>query len=100
PPAQHPPLPSPSPQFLEAGPSGIRTAVLFPSWHQPGTRLPVLMDPYGGPHHQRVMKTASAFLTSQWLAEQGFAVVVADGRGTGGGGPGPGPVGAGGPPPR
>ncbi len=61
--------------------------MLFPSWHQPGTRLPVLMDPYGGPHHQKVMKSTGAFLASQWLAEQGFAVVVADGRGTGGRGP-------------
>jgi dipeptidyl-peptidase-4 len=33
------------------------------------------------------MKTAGLFLASQWLAEQGFAVVVADGRGTGGRGP-------------
>jgi len=85
--APAPNLPRPQPRFLEAGPAGIRTAVLFPSWHQPGTRLPVLMDPYGGPHHQKVMKATGAFLTSQWLAEQGFAVVVADGRGTGGRGP-------------
>ena len=69
------------------GPAGIRTAVLFPSWHQPGTKLPVLMDPYGGPGMQRVVKAASMFLTSQWFAEQGFAVVVADGRGTPGRGP-------------
>jgi len=61
--------------------------VLFPSWHQPGTKLPVLMDPYGGPGMRRVVKTASMFLTSQWFAEQGFAVVVADGRGTPGRGP-------------
>jgi dipeptidyl-peptidase-4 len=85
--APQPNLPHPQPKFLQAGPTGIRTAVLFPSWHEPGTRLPVLMDPYGGPHHQRVMKATGAFLTSQWLAEQGFAVVVADGRGTGGRGP-------------
>jgi dipeptidyl-peptidase 4 len=82
-----PNLPRPQPKFLHAGPAGIRTAVLFPSWHQPGMKLPVLMDPYGGPHHQRVMKSAGVFLTSRWLAEQGFAVVVADGRGTGGRGP-------------
>ena len=50
---RRPNLPHPQPKFLQAGPAGIRTAVLFPSWHQPGTRLPVLMDPYGGPHHQR-----------------------------------------------
>src|SRR6201996_8981713 len=79
---QEPNLPAPAPAFLEAGPAGIRTAVLFPSGHQPGTKLPVLMDPYGGPGAQRVTKSASMYLTPQWFAEQGFAVVVADGRGT------------------
>jgi dipeptidyl-peptidase-4 len=85
--APAPNLPHPAPQFIEAGPTGIRTAVLFPSWHQPGTRLPVLMDPYGGPGMRRVVKSAGMFLTSQWFAEQGFAVIVADGRGTPGRGP-------------
>jgi dipeptidyl-peptidase-4 len=85
--AEEPNLPHPDPQFLDAGAGDIRTAVLFPSRHRPGTKLPVLMDPYGGPHSQRVLKTASAFLASQWFAEQGFAVVVADGRGTPGRGP-------------
>ena len=84
---QEPNLPFPSPRFLEAGPAGIRTAVLFPSWHQPGTRLPVLMDPYGGPGMARVVKASGMYFASQWLAEQGFAVVVADGRGTPGRGP-------------
>ncbi|HTK63911.1 MAG TPA: S9 family peptidase, partial [Pseudonocardia sp.] len=64
-----------------------RTAVILPSGHRPGTKLPVLMDPYGGPHAQRVMATRGAYLTSQWFADQGFAVVVADGRGTPGRGP-------------
>ncbi len=85
--AQSPDLPLPEPLFLRAGPAGIRTAVLFPSWHEPGRKLPVLMDPYGGPHSQRVLKAAGAFLAAQWFAEQGFAVVVADGRGTPGRGP-------------
>jgi len=85
--AQRPNLPHPAPRLIEAGPTGIRTAVLFPSWHQPGTKLPVLMDPYGGPGMRRVVKSASMYLTSQWFAEQGFAVVVADGRGTPGRGP-------------
>jgi dipeptidyl-peptidase-4 len=47
----------------------------------------VLLDPYGGPHGQRVVAAQSAFADSQWFAEQGFAVVVADGRGTPGRGP-------------
>jgi dipeptidyl-peptidase-4 len=66
---------------------GPRTAVILPGDHRPGTKLPVLMDPYGGPHAQRVMATRGAYLTSQWFADQGFAVVVADGRGTPGRGP-------------
>ncbi len=34
-----------------------------------------------------MLAARGAFLTSQWLAEQGFAVLVADGRGTPGRGP-------------
>ena len=70
-----------------AGARALRTALLLPSWHTPGTRLPVLMDPYGGPHAQRVVAARGAHLTSQWFADQGFAVVVVDGRGTPGRGP-------------
>lgn len=50
--------------------------------------LPVLMDPYGGPHGRRVVAAHNPHLTSQWFANQGFAVVVADGRGTPGRSPG------------
>jgi dipeptidyl-peptidase-4 len=81
--AERPALAAPRPVLFGAGPREVRTAVLFPSWHQPGQRkLPVLLDPYGGPHAQRVLKARAAYLTSQWFAEQGFAVVIADGRGT------------------
>ncbi|MBW0109863.1 S9 family peptidase [Pseudonocardia oceani] len=73
--------------LFEVGERGLRTAVLLPSWHTPGTKLPVLMDPYGGPHAQRVTALRAAHLTSQWFADQGFAVVVVDGRGTPGRGP-------------
>ncbi len=74
--------------LLAAGERALPTALLLPSWHEPGTPLPVLMDPYGGPHAQRVLASRAAHLTSQWFAEQGFAVVVVDGRGTPGRGPG------------
>ncbi len=86
--AERPGLPAPSPVMLSAGRREIRTALLMPSWHEPGSaKLPVLLDPYGGPHAQRVLASRGAYLTSQWLAEQGFAVVIADGRGTPGRGP-------------
>jgi dipeptidyl-peptidase-4 len=48
---------------------------------------PVICSPYGGPHAQRVINAGGAYLTEQWLADQGFAVVVVDGRGTPGRGP-------------
>jgi dipeptidyl-peptidase 4 len=87
--AQTPDLPPPQPLLIwSAGPSRVRTAILLPSWHTPGSgKLPVLCDPYGGPHGQRVMAAGAMFFSPQWFAEQGFAVVVADGRGTPGRGP-------------
>ncbi len=61
--------------------SSPATAVLLPDGHD-GTPLPVLLDPYGGPHAQRVVRSHNAFCASQWFADQGFAVVIADGVGT------------------
>jgi dipeptidyl-peptidase-4 len=45
------------------------------------------MDPYGGSAGQRAVAARSRYWASQWFADQGFAVVVADGRGTPGRGP-------------
>ncbi|MEU9789750.1 prolyl oligopeptidase family serine peptidase [Streptomyces sparsogenes] len=71
------------PHLVFAGERDIPCAVLLPSGHREGDGpLPVLMDPYGGPHGQRVVAAHNAHLTSQWFADQGFAVIVADGRGT------------------
>ncbi|MGI5530231.1 prolyl oligopeptidase family serine peptidase [Streptomyces syringium] len=69
--------------LTEAGERRVPCAVLLPTGYTEGDGpLPVLMDPYGGPHGQRVVAAHNAHLTSQWFADQGFAVVVADGRGT------------------
>ena len=75
---------SPSPRFSVVGSRELRTAVLYPSDNDgtEGRPLPVLLDPYGGPHAQRVLKARSPFLVSQWFADQGFTVVITDGRGT------------------
>jgi len=82
--AETPNLPVPAPQLIwSGGPNRIRTAIVWPSWHEPGSgKLPVLCDPYGGPHGKRVLAAGNAYLNPQWLADQGFAVVIADGRGT------------------
>ncbi|MGB1654161.1 MAG: prolyl oligopeptidase family serine peptidase [Acidimicrobiales bacterium] len=65
----------------------LTTALVLPSGHDGVTPLPVLLDPYGGPHAQRVQRSAGLFHASQWFADQGFAVIVTDGRGTPGRGP-------------
>jgi dipeptidyl-peptidase 4 len=75
------------PRFSTGGKRGLRTALLLPGGNDPDDPLPVLLDPYGGPGFQRVTRSRGQFLESQWFADQGFAVLVADGRGTPGRGP-------------
>ncbi|MEU8790976.1 prolyl oligopeptidase family serine peptidase [Streptomyces sp. NPDC048643] len=79
--AEHPGL-SPRVTLTQGGARKIPCAVLMPTDYDGDNPLPVLMDPYGGPHGPRVLAAHNAYLTSQWFADQGFAVVVADGRGT------------------
>ncbi|HBF81081.1 MULTISPECIES: S9 family peptidase [Streptomyces] len=76
-------------RLTEGGARRIPCAVLLPTGYTEGDGpLPVLMDPYGGPHGRRVVAAHNAHLTSQWFADQGFAVITADGRGTPGRSPG------------
>jgi dipeptidyl-peptidase-4 len=81
------PLVHPQVQLRRLGRRRIPAAIIFPrdydsKKHDPSQPLPVLMDPYGGPHAQRVVDSYAAHCTSQWFADQGFAVIVVDGRGT------------------
>ncbi|MBK3568121.1 prolyl oligopeptidase family serine peptidase [Streptomyces sp. MBT62] len=73
---------SPRITFTEGGARRVPCALLMPRDYDGTSPLPVLLDPYGGPHGQRVVAAHNAHLTSQWFADQGFAVLVADGRGT------------------
>ncbi|MFI9052003.1 prolyl oligopeptidase family serine peptidase [Streptomyces sp. NPDC053427] len=83
------PLVSPRPLPLTLGERQLRGALYLPSWHEEGSgKLPVLLDPYGGPGMQNVGRDRGwPSCVSQWFAEQGFAVLVIDGRGTPGRGP-------------
>ena len=79
------PLVTPNVTLRHYGEHSLATAVLLPAGRSSGDGgplLPVLLDPYGGPHAQRVLHAHNTYLTSQWFADQGFAVVVSDGRGT------------------
>lgn len=75
------PLVTPNVSLHRLGERRIPTAIVTPTNHD-GRRLPVLFDPYGGPHAQRVVSSSLAYCASQWFADQGFVVVVADGAGT------------------
>jgi dipeptidyl-peptidase-4 len=77
------PVLRPAPRLVRVGARRLPTAVLLPTgWAPEDGPLPVLLDPYGGPHHAEVVTAARSYLESQWWADQGFAVVVVDGRGT------------------
>jgi dipeptidyl-peptidase 4 len=84
-------LVNPSPVFHRCGDRAISYCVLMPTnpsrFGDAFTKLPVLLDPYGGPHAQRVVASRNAHASSQWFADQGFIVLVIDGRGTPGLGP-------------
>jgi dipeptidyl-peptidase-4 len=75
------PLVSPQVQLTTVGSRNIPVAILTPRDAGNGP-FPVLFDPYGGPHAQRVVASRAAFLSSQWFADQGFVVVIADNVGT------------------
>ena len=73
---------------LTLGERALRGMLLLPDGHSlDDGPLPVLLDPYGGPHAQRVLRSYNAHLQSQWFANAGFAVLVVDGRGSPGRGP-------------
>ena len=70
------------PTFAVLGARELRAAIFTPGGDEPASPLPVIVDPYGGPHYSRVVKVHRMLLEPQWLADQGFAVLVADGRGS------------------
>ena len=74
-------LVQPNVRILSVGPRRIPVAILLPR-DGLSTKLPVLFDPYGGPHAQRVVASRAAYNSSQWFADQGFVVVIVDNTGT------------------
>jgi dipeptidyl-peptidase-4 len=81
------PVVDPQPRFFRLGPNELDAALLLPGGQEPSEPLPVLMDPYGGPYHNVVVRSKRSFAESQWFAEHGFAVLIVDDRGSQGRGP-------------
>ncbi|WP_125263187.1 S9 family peptidase [Streptomyces alboflavus] len=78
------PVVNPKPRHLTLGERAVRGMLFLPSWHEQGSgKLPVLLCPYAGPSLQLVVHARGWWtVVAQWFAEQGFAVLIADGRGT------------------
>ncbi|MFM9371151.1 prolyl oligopeptidase family serine peptidase [Streptomyces sp. Da 82-17] len=78
------PVVRPAPRQLRLGERELRGRLYLPTGHEPGSgRLPVLLSPYAGPGVQLVVRARPWHAAvCQWYADQGFAVLVADGRGT------------------
>lgn len=78
--AEEPPF-APTTELRKVGPGeGLWTALLLPRAARRGEKLPVVVSVYGGPAGPRAAHRP--MLSDQWLADQGFAVVLVDGRGT------------------
>jgi dipeptidyl-peptidase-4 len=61
---------------------GYWATVIHPRDFKPGTKLPVIVEVYGGPTATVVHQSMRDSLLSQWMADQGFLVVKFDNRGT------------------
>ncbi|MFM7102504.1 MAG: prolyl oligopeptidase family serine peptidase, partial [Verrucomicrobiota bacterium] len=80
--AEAPPF-VPQVEFARVGDGeGWHVRITRPQTFEAGRKYPVIVDVYGGPHAQVVRQTMDKLLITQWLADQGFLVVAADGRGT------------------
>ena len=80
--AEKPPF-SPKVELTRVGPGeGFEAAVIWPRNFDPAKKYPVMVDVYGGPHHQHVVASRQRWMLDQWYADQGFIVVAIDGRGT------------------
>jgi dipeptidyl-peptidase-4 len=74
---------SPRLDLVVAGERAIPTAVVLPTHYADGDGLlPVVVASYAGPGISSVVCSRRANLFEQWLADEGCAVLVIDGRGT------------------
>jgi len=61
---------------------GFWTAIIRPHDFNPAKKYPVIDRVYGGPHVNRVQADPRFYIADQFIADHGYLVVWADGRGT------------------
>lgn len=81
--AETPPsLPAVKPEKVVVDGRDYYAAVVRPKDFKPGARYPVILQVYAGPTVTTVWSLPQSYLRSQLVADTGFIVVLADGRGT------------------
>ncbi len=68
--------------FETVGARHFHALVIRPRNFDPHLRYPVVVSVYGGPGVRTVRAVRGYYLREQWIADHGFIVVSADGRGT------------------
>jgi dipeptidyl-peptidase-4 len=58
------------------------TALVRPHDFDSKRKYPVLLEVYGGPHVNTVHRFAPGYIAEQWIADHGFIIAHADGRGS------------------
>lgn len=66
----------------QVGAPGFWTSLVRPHHFDPARKYPVILQVYGGPHARMVHALESQYAVAQWIADHGYLVVSADGRGT------------------
>lgn len=70
------------PTLEVVGEKNFNAAVLRPTDFDPHKTYPVILSVYAGPHVTVVNSNQWSYALNQWFADQGFIVVMLDGRGT------------------
>jgi dipeptidyl-peptidase-4 len=69
-------------EVVQVGGRDQHVAITRPRAFVAGTKYPVLLKVYAGPHSMTVVDARDAYVMDQWYADAGFIVVRTDGRGT------------------
>ena len=72
----------PQVEYLTAGDQALDALVIRPAGFTPGHKYPVVLSVYAGPTVKMVQRAPRLSFEDQCLADHGFMVVSADGRGT------------------
>ncbi len=79
--AEQPPL-MPKLELTRVAEHDLNAVIVRPRDFAAGTKYPVIVHVYAGPHNRIVDRVPRSYFLDQWIADNGFVVVAIDNRGT------------------